>query len=181
MRSGRLDATHQKFSRGQARHARLCCARPALNLIKDIPTFNSSLRQATPQTLDAAQDISQRILGSEDMADYGVQAVAQFGELLQQMLRKADEVKPTYTIEPPIDKSDLRDIFERVNVVFPPPDVVVEVKEGETMEEKEQRATREKKRDLKKRNQYAIIETAVRDTFNNLLVSSVLEESREYV
>jgi THO complex subunit 1 len=114
------------------------------------------------------------------MADYGVHAVAQFGELLQQILSKADEVKPTYTIEPPLDKSDLADIFERLDSVFPSSDVA-EVNEGETAEEKEQRLTEEKKRDVKKRNQYAIIETAARDTFHNLLVSNIIDEDTIFI
>jgi hypothetical protein len=106
------------------------------------------------------------------MADYGLPIVAQFGELLQQMLRKADEANTTDSIEPPIGKSDLGETFERINVVFPAAEALSQVNEEETPEERRQRAAAEKKRDSKKRNQYAIIETAARDTFNKLLVSS---------
>jgi hypothetical protein len=115
------------------------------------------------------------------MADYGLPIVVQFGELLQQMLRNADEAKPTDSIEPPIGKPDLGDTFERINDVFPPSETLAQANEEETAEEKEQRTAAEKKRDSKKRNQYAIIETAARETFNKLLVSSKPEEDGNQV
>lgn len=114
------------------------------------------------------------------MADYGVQAVAEFEELLQEILQRADEAKPDNTIEPPLDKTDLGDLFERFDILFPSSEVHA-AKEEETVVEKEQRIAEEKKRDLKKRNQYAIIETAARDTFQHLLVSSNIGGRREYV
>ena len=87
------------------------------------------------------------------MAGHGVPAVDEFGGLLRVMLRrarpKAEAIKVTNTVEPPLIKSDLTDLFEQVDSIFSPA------------------ASPE----LKKRSQYAVIETAVRDAFNDLLVS----------
>jgi THO complex subunit 1 len=87
------------------------------------------------------------------MVGHGVPAVDEFGGVLRGMLQrartKAKAFKDTNTVEPPLIKSDLTDIFERVDSIFSPA------------------ASPE----LKKRSQYAVIETAVRDAFNNLLVS----------
>jgi THO complex subunit 1 len=79
------------------------------------------------------------------MASYGVQAVEEFGQLLDQMLKAALVVKQTSTIEPPLNKSDLAEFFERVPSIFPPT------------------SSPESKKH--------VIETAARDAFNNLLVS----------
>ena len=83
------------------------------------------------------------------MASHAVQAVDDFGGLLLEMLQRAEQQKQTDTVEPPLDKTDFTDLFERVESIFSstaPPEV-------------------------KKRSQWAVIETAVRDTFNSLLVS----------
>jgi hypothetical protein len=79
------------------------------------------------------------------MASYGVQAVEEFGQLLDQMLKAALVIKQTSTIEPPLNKSDLAEFFERVPSIFPPT------------------SSPESKKH--------VIETAARDAFNNLLVS----------
>ncbi len=79
------------------------------------------------------------------MAGYGVQAVGDFGVLLQEMLERAQVVKQTNTVEPSLHKSDLADLFERVNSIFPT---------GSSSDSKKH-----------------VIETAVQDLFNNLLVS----------
>jgi THO complex subunit 1 len=79
------------------------------------------------------------------MASYGVQAVEEFGKLLDQMLNAALVIKPTSTIEPPLNKSDLAEFFERVPSIFPP---------TSSLESRKH-----------------VIDTAVRDAFNNLLVS----------
>jgi len=79
------------------------------------------------------------------MAGYGVPAVGEVVVILQEMLREAQVVKQTYTIEPPLHKSDLVRFFERLHSTFagvPSPD-----------------------------SKKHVIETAVRDIFNNLLVS----------
>ena len=89
------------------------------------------------------------------MAGHGVQAVEDFGRLLQEMLERAREVKHTNTVEPPLNKSDLDELFERVDETFLSTTSL----------------------DSKKH----AIETAVRDTFNNLLVSSAFVRTQDYV
>ncbi len=79
------------------------------------------------------------------MAGHGVQAVEDFGRLLEEMLEAASAFKRTNTIEPPLNKTDLADLFEQVPLVFSPTSSL----------------------DSRKH----IIETAARDAFNNLLVS----------
>ncbi|KAG9235274.1 THO complex subunit 1 transcription elongation factor-domain-containing protein [Amylocarpus encephaloides] len=87
------------------------------------------------------------------MEGHGVQAVCDFDELLQEMLQKAREVKPTNTVEPPLNKPDLGDLFNRINTLFaslPTPEV-------------------------KKRSQYAIIETAARDAYYHFLANTTID------
>jgi THO complex subunit 1 len=79
------------------------------------------------------------------MAGHGVQAVEDFGRLLEEMLEAASAIKRTNTIEPPLNKTDLAELFEQVPLVFSP---------TSSLESRKH-----------------IIETAARDAFNNLLVS----------
>jgi hypothetical protein len=79
------------------------------------------------------------------MAGHGVQAVEDFGRLLEEMLEAASSIKRTNTIEPPLNKTDLAELFEQVSLVFSP---------TSSLESRKH-----------------IIETAARDAFNNLLVS----------
>ena len=81
------------------------------------------------------------------MAGHGVQAVKDFGRLLEEMLEAASAIKRTNTIEPPLNKTDLAELFEQVPLVF------------STTSSLESRKH--------------IIETAARDAFNNLLVSRI--------
>jgi len=83
------------------------------------------------------------------MAGHGVPAVDAFGELLTEMLERARATKKTDTVEPPLNKADLVDLFEQLDSIFPP----------------------SSSPEVKKRSQYAVIETAVRLKFNDLLVS----------
>jgi THO complex subunit 1 len=83
------------------------------------------------------------------MAGHVVQAVEAFGELLKELLRRAEEVKQATTVEPPLSKSDFEDILERVEAAF--------FSSAETLEQRKQR--------------HAAIDTAIRDKFNELLVS----------
>ncbi|KAF4628109.1 hypothetical protein G7Y89_g10040 [Cudoniella acicularis] len=87
------------------------------------------------------------------MAGHGVQAVDAFGGLLLEMLQRAEMVKQTNTVEPALHKTDLGDHFERVESIFPS----------------------SSSPETKKRSQYAVIETAVRDTFNNILASTTID------
>ncbi|CAL3965873.1 hypothetical protein PZA11_002707 [Diplocarpon coronariae] len=83
------------------------------------------------------------------MAGLGVQMVEDFGKLLQEMLAKALIVKPTSTVEPPLNKSDLAELFAMVDSTFP----------AATSPESMKHA----------------IETAARESFNNLLASTTIE------
>jgi THO complex subunit 1 len=83
------------------------------------------------------------------MAGHGVPAVDAFGDLLSKMLERARSTKKTDTVEPPLNKADLVDLFEQFDSTFPP----------------------SSSPEVKKRSQYAVIETAVRLKFNHLLVS----------
>jgi THO complex subunit 1 len=83
------------------------------------------------------------------MAGHVVQGVDEFKKLLLQMFARAEVVKNSSTVEPPVTKSDLGDIFERVEEEFFSFATIPE---------------------LRKRK-HAVIETAVRETFNSILVS----------
>lgn len=83
------------------------------------------------------------------MEGHGLPTVDAFAQLLLEMLQQAELVKHTHTVESPLNKTDLANTYEQIDQMF---------NESASVE-------------AKKRSQYAIIETAVRDTFNNLLVS----------
>ncbi|PQE22233.1 guanylate kinase protein [Rutstroemia sp. NJR-2017a WRK4] len=87
------------------------------------------------------------------MEGRGVPAVDSSAQLLLEMLRQAELVKQTNTVEPPLSKNDLGDLWAQFDSIF---------SDATTLE-------------TKKRGQYAIIETAARDTFNNLLASTSIE------
>jgi THO complex subunit 1 len=83
------------------------------------------------------------------MAGHEVQAVDAFGELLNELLVRAEQVKQTNTVEPPLIKPDFQDILERVESTF--------FSSAKTLESRKQ--------------SHAVIDIAIRDKFNNLLVS----------
>ncbi|QSZ35553.1 hypothetical protein DSL72_008423 [Monilinia vaccinii-corymbosi] len=87
------------------------------------------------------------------MGTHGLPTVGAFAQLLLEMLQQAELVKQSHTIESPLNKTDLANTYERIDQIF---------SESAPIE-------------AKKRSQYAIIETAVRDTFNNLLASISIE------
>lgn len=89
------------------------------------------------------------------MASHGVQAVGDFGELLHEILVKASVVKGTDAVEPPLHRSNLSGLFERVDSIFPVT--------------------------LSSESKRHAIETAARDTFNNLLVSAKYLERGKYI
>lgn len=89
----------------------------------------------------------------EIMAGHGVEAVDGFGRLMEEMLEKAHEIKQTDTVDPPLNKSDLRESFEQILSIFPSAIST----------------------DFKKH----VIETAVRPIFYNLLVRSASVRAKE--
>jgi THO complex subunit 1 len=84
-----------------------------------------------------------------NMAGHGVQGMDEFTMLLGEMLQRAAMVKQTNTVEPPLNKSNLDDLFERVEREFFSSAITLE---------------------LRKRK-HAIVETAAREAFNSILVS----------
>jgi hypothetical protein len=78
-----------------------------------------------------------------------VPAVQAFQGLLQEMLDKARAAKQTDTIEPPLTRADLSQLLQRVESI-------------------EQFST---SLEANKSFRYAVIETAIRGVFNELLVS----------
>lgn len=91
------------------------------------------------------------------MAALEVEAVGVFKGLLGDMLAQAGEIKRTDAIEPPILKADIAEQLQQLQTLknFP------------------------KTRDAKKSTQYAVIETAVRDAFIELLVRLLLEDAKD--
>lgn len=89
------------------------------------------------------------------MADNGVAAVDEFVELMEEMLEQAHEIKQTSTVEPPLHKSDLAGFYGRMSSIF----------------------SSSVPSDFSKRT----IETAVRQIFYNLLVSSSSVRADEYI
>lgn len=83
----------------------------------------------------------------------------EFKDLLLEMLQKAEVVKESSAIEPPITKTDLSDFFERVESNY--------FSSANTVE-------------LKKRK-HAVIETAARETFNSILVSHPTTNLETYI
>jgi hypothetical protein len=86
---------------------------------------------------------------SQSMARHAVEAVEVFHGLLQEMLDKARASKQTDAIEPPLARADLIQLLQRVESIehFSTP------------------------LEANKSFRYAVIETAIRSVFNDLLVS----------
>ncbi len=93
---------------------------------------------------------------SLEVEDYGVPAVAAFTTLLESLLERAQVLKPTGAIEPALVRADLDDLQGRMLSAF----ADVEVRPADGAEGR------------KKTRQYAIIETAVRAVFSDLIVSA---------
>lgn len=84
----------------------------------------------------------------------GIAAVASFAALLDQLLARAESVKPTSDIEPALDQSDFPDLRVHLSDALG-----AELSQGDDTT------------DPKRAQRFAVIETAVRDTFSNLVVS----------
>ncbi|KAH8683150.1 guanylate kinase [Tricladium varicosporioides] len=87
------------------------------------------------------------------MANHGAQAVDAVGELLREILQRVEMVKQTNKVGSALKKTDLGEFYAKVEPIFP-----------STLSQ-----------EVKKRSQYAVIETAVRDTFNNILASTSID------
>lgn len=85
---------------------------------------------------------------------HSIPAVAKAGEFLRQLLEHAETVKRTSSIEPPLIESHFDDLRGRMNSVY----------DEEPMDDSSEAKTA----------RFAIIETAVRDTFKYLVVSRTI-------
>ncbi|KAK3313774.1 THO complex subunit 1 transcription elongation factor-domain-containing protein [Apodospora peruviana] len=85
---------------------------------------------------------------------HGITAVGSFGAFLHDILARAEFIKPTATIEPALNKSDFQDLQPQLAQVL-----------GADLSQSNDPA------DLKKAQRFAVIETAVRDTFSNLIAT----------
>ncbi|KAM5345520.1 hypothetical protein ACJ41O_011382 [Fusarium nematophilum] len=94
-------------------------------------------------------------------------AVAAFTTLLQGLLEQALKAKQTFTIEPALNKSDFDDVSGRVS------SAAVELAGSEAAEGKVAS-------EQAKARQFAMIETAARDIFSNLIATTTIE-SPEFV
>jgi hypothetical protein len=82
------------------------------------------------------------------MANLGVSGVDEFTVLLLALLSRAEQVKRLNAVEPSLNRSDLRDLFQQVEEVFYPLGLTTE----------------------QRKRIHAVIETAVREVFNSILV-----------
>lgn len=92
---------------------------------------------------------------SLEVDSHGVPAVAAFSTVLEELLAVAEGIKRTSQIEPALNKSDFEHLEAQLLDVFP---AVNSTKTGDNT-------------DQRKAQRFAIIETAVRDMFSNLIVS----------
>lgn len=90
------------------------------------------------------------------LEDHGIPAVTTFGDFLDELLAHAQTLKPTATVEPPLDKSNFQEILRRVD---------------DSLQSCEAQHTGESA-ETKRGHRYAIVETAVRDAFTYMVVSS---------
>lgn len=90
-----------------------------------------------------------------EINSHGIPAVEAIGAYLQELLDHAESAKPSRALEPALAKSDFDDIYGHVNRIF----AGFDDPSG------------------KKLRQYAIIETAARDIFGELIVSSDREST----
>ncbi|KAK1779279.1 THO complex subunit 1 transcription elongation factor-domain-containing protein [Copromyces sp. CBS 386.78] len=95
---------------------------------------------------------------SRVIESHGVPGVAAFSAFLDNLLARAEAVKPTASIEPPLDKADFQDLQIQLNEALGiDPSQVGQVN------------------DAKRTQRHAIIETAVRDTFSNLIATTSID------
>lgn len=85
---------------------------------------------------------------------HGIPAVTAFSYFLGELLAHAELVKPTAAIEPPLHKSDFQDLMRRLGDVLPGH----EAKQHGSLP------------DTKHIHLFAIVETAVRDAFTEMIV-----------
>jgi THO complex subunit 1 len=90
---------------------------------------------------------------SATIDSHGIPGVAAAASFLDKLLERAESIKKTPSIEPPLEKSNFDDLRRQLNDAL-----------GYDF-------TDEEAVDTKKIQRFAVIETAVRDTFKSLIVS----------
>lgn len=90
---------------------------------------------------------------SATIDSHGILGVAAAGTFLKELLARAESVKKTASIEPPLEKSDLGDLRQQLSDAL-----------GYEF-------TADEPVDTKKAQRFALIETAARDIFKSLVVS----------
>ncbi|KAF4333831.1 nuclear matrix p84 [Fusarium beomiforme] len=104
-------------------------------------------------------------MAAQDIDNPAAQAIAAFTGLLEELLSQAETVKPTSAIEPALRKSDFDDLSGRVSKTAA--DVSSPAAEGAPST-------------IDKGRQFAIIETAARNIFSQLIATTTID-SPDYV
>lgn len=123
------------------------------NPSKDIASTRPTAYDLVKNVQRLSQLLKSRSHMIASMADQLVQGMDTFGEILEELLRKAEIVKQANTVEPPLNKPDLADLLERLEATL-----------FGSVDSTDQR-----------KRVHAVIETVVRDKFNSLLVSIYLK------
>lgn len=100
--------------------------------------------------------------------DHGIPAVAACATFLDDALERAENVKDTASIEPPLTKAEFGDVSAQLSAIFDEKLGPLETVEGEDASAKaEQRKIRT----------YAMFETAARELFSHLIVSALQSQA----
>lgn len=109
---------------------------------------------------------------SATLDSHGIDAVAAFRRFLDDLLLRAESVKKTAGLEPPLNKSDFEDIDAQMSHILGQLDNTIE----EPVETKGDAADAKEGADLKRTQRFAMIETAVRDTFSSLIATTSIDQ-----
>ncbi|EHK47272.1 uncharacterized protein TrAtP1_010066 [Trichoderma atroviride] len=99
-----------------------------------------------------------------DLENPGVSAVSAFGELLNELLDEASAAKETTTIEPALSKSDFANIYDRVSSSL--------ARSSTTGTESNA------PQDSLRSRQFAVVETAARDSFSKLIATTSIDSPK---
>ncbi|KAM0449239.1 hypothetical protein ACHAO4_007903 [Trichoderma viride] len=99
-----------------------------------------------------------------DLENPGVSAVSAFGELLNELLDEASAAKETATIEPALSKSDFANIYDRASASL------ARSSTAGTESNAPQDSLRSR--------QFAVVETAARDSFSKLIATTSIDSPK---
>ncbi|KAL6895060.1 THO complex subunit 1 transcription elongation factor domain-containing protein [Trichoderma evansii] len=99
-----------------------------------------------------------------DIENPGVSAVSAFGELLNELLDEASAAKETTTIEPALSKSDFANIFDRVSSSLTRSNIAGTESNAP--------------QDSLRSRQFAVVETAARDSFSKLIATTSIDSPK---